>query len=92
MTLCGTYAPGIRPPFGPLFEQDRRLCRTCDRIVARHPPPRAIDPPRDLAVLTNLARRLQADLFTGADTDTTAAAIVSFCWPACGTAALRSAA
>jgi hypothetical protein len=91
MTLCGTYAAAIRPPFGPLLPYDRHVCRTCDRIVARHPAPRPIDPPRDLAVLTNLARRLQADLLTDADTTTTAASIVAFCWPDGGTAALRSA-
>ena len=91
ITLCGTYAAGIRPPYGPLYEHGRRHCRTCDRIVGGHPPPRPIDPPRDLAVLTNLARRLQADLLTGADTDSTAAAIVAFCWPEPAAAALPSA-
>jgi hypothetical protein len=90
MTLCGTYAAGIRQPYGPLIERGRRHCGTCERIVARHPPPRPIDPSRDLAVLTNLARRLEADLLTGAGTDSSASAIVGFCWPDAAAPTLRS--
>jgi hypothetical protein len=79
-TLCGTYASAIRPPFGTL-DARRRNCLSCERIAQRHPPPRAIDPPRDVAVLTNLARRLQVDLLTGTPTNETASAVVAFCWP-----------
>jgi hypothetical protein len=80
VTLCGTYSSAIRPPFGAL-DVTRDICRTCDRIAEQHPPPRQIDPPRDVAVLTNLARRLQADLVTHSPTAPTAGAIVRFCWP-----------
>jgi hypothetical protein len=82
VTLCGTYAAPIRPPFDLPDRSPHRHCHVCLGIAARHPPPRTIEPSRDLATLTNLASRLRADLVTGVDLRPTAVALVTYCWPA----------
>lgn len=76
-SLCGAWAHPIRPAFGPVPVGGRN-CRSCDVIADRHPPGRAVDPGRDVAVLTTLVGRLRPRL---TELPEDVAHLVSYCWP-----------
>ncbi|MEA3215915.1 MAG: hypothetical protein QOJ19_2071 [Acidimicrobiia bacterium] len=78
-TLCGAWAHAMPKRFGDRLSGPERYCKTCQAIAERHPPPRTIDPPTDLAVVTHLVSRLppnpeHAELFTYLGLDGSAAA------------------
>lgn len=77
-TLCGAWAHAIRRPFGHPPERGRS-CRTCERVAGAHPPTRAIDPGRDLAIVTALVGRLRTREPT---LPQPVHDLVAFCWPA----------
>jgi hypothetical protein len=76
--LCGAWAHPVRPSFtyNPL---NGPTCRTCSHIADRHPPSRAVDPARDVAVLTTLAGRLRPEI---GRLPSAVAQLVAYCWPA----------
>lgn len=79
-TLCGAWAQPIRPPFGhpPGYG---RTCRTCQTVAHLHPPAHAVQPSRDLAIVTTLVGRLRAH---SPDRPPNEAVddLINFCWPA----------
>jgi hypothetical protein len=78
-TLCGAWAQPIRPPFG--YPPGRgRNCRTCQRVAHQHPPERAIDPSRDLAIVTTLIGRLRTRDHQPPPLDAITD-VVAYCWP-----------
>jgi hypothetical protein len=75
--LCGAWAHAIRPTFGYVRQPDRNS-RSCSAIAQRYPPVRAVDPARDVAVLTTLVGRLRPEL---ADLPSAVGHLVEYCWP-----------
>jgi hypothetical protein len=76
-TLCGAWAQHIRPPFGRPPGWGRN-CRTCEDVAHLHPPRHAVDPPRDLAIVTALTGRLRA---RSGSTPGPLDDLLRFCWP-----------
>jgi hypothetical protein len=80
-TLCGAWAQPIRPPFG--YPPSRgRNCITCQGVAHRHPPHRAVDSGRDLAIVTTLVGRLRARSPDGRPAAEALQDLVAYCWPA----------